>query len=175
MLFLKEANLEDAYVEYQMISQMPADENGMTNPDVGCTYEQFTKEVLPRIIKYSHGEDLPEGWVPETHFFLWDEDRIVGLFRLRHCLNENLRKYHGHIGYAIHKGERGKGYASAGLSLVIEKARNMILEEEIYLSVHKDNKASLKVQIKDGARIVREDDINFYTRIPIEELSSKIS
>lgn len=165
VIYLKEANLEDALEEYAMISQMPTDENGMTNPIAGISFEEFREKALPRIIRYSKGEGLPEGWVPETQYFLWDDDRIVGLFRLRHYLNDFLRQYHGHIGYAIKKSERGKGYGSKGLALLLKEGRDVIKEEEFYLSVHKDNLASQMVQKKNGGRIVREDELNYYVRI----------
>ena len=165
MIYLKEANIEDAKEEYEMISQMPEDENGMTNPDAGISFDDFVKDALPRIIGYAKGENLPEGWVPETHYFLWDDDKIVGLFRLRHYLNDFLRQYHGHIGYGIKRECRGKGYGSKGLSLLLEIGKDIIKEDEFYLSVHKDNPASIKVQKNNGARIVREDELNYYTRI----------
>ena len=41
----------------------------------------------------------------------------------------------------------------------------MIREDEIYMSVHKDNPASLKVQMKNGAYIHHEDEQEIYTRI----------
>jgi hypothetical protein len=41
----------------------------------------------------------------------------------------------------------------------------MIKEDEIYMSVHKDNPASLRVQIKNGAYVHHEDEKEFYTRI----------
>ena len=56
---------------------------------------------------------------------------------------------------------------SIRLRLTIEKAKEIIPENEIYLSVHKDNPASLKVQEKNGAYIHHEDDKEYYTRIPI--------
>ena len=58
----------------------------------------------------------------------------------------------------IKKECRGRGYATEGLRLVIEKARDIIPEDEIYMSVHKDNPASLKAQLHNGAYIAREDD-----------------
>jgi predicted acetyltransferase len=76
-----------------------------------------------------------------------------------------LRNEAGHIGYGIGKVYRGKGYASEGLRLTIEKAWVIIKEDEIYMSVHKDNPASLKVQQKNGAFIHHEADKEFYTRI----------
>lgn len=80
---------------------------------------------------------LQEGWVPETEFFLWEDNRIVGWFRIRHWLTEELAKGAGHIGYGIRKEFRGKGYASLGLKLTVEKAWQMIREDEIYMSVHR--------------------------------------
>ncbi|MEL3903588.1 MAG: hypothetical protein P1P63_00490 [Treponemataceae bacterium] len=40
---------------------------------------------------------------------------------------------------------------------------------EAYLSCHKDNPASLKAQLKNGARIHHEDDANYYTRITLSD------
>ena len=62
---------------------------------------------------------------------------------------------------------RGKGYATEGLRLLIEEARKLPIDtDEIYLSVLKSNPASLRVQEKNGARIVGEDGEGHYlTRI----------
>ena len=168
MLYLKEANMEDVHKEWEFITRLPEDENGFTNTRFGISEEKFVSEDLPAIIGYSKGMNLPKDFVPETDYFLWDNDEVVGLFRLRHRLNDFLRMYHGHIGYGVKAECRGKGYATEGLRQLIEKAKDIIDEEEIYLSVHKDDLASLKVQQKNGARIVREDDTNYYTRIPLE-------
>lgn len=84
---------------------------------------------------------------------------------MRHCLNEALKNGAGHIGYGIKKDCRGKGYATEGLKLVLEKAREIVKEDEIYMSVSKNNPASLRVQIKNGAYIHHEDKKEFYTRI----------
>ena len=43
MIYLKEANIEDAQKEYEFITQLPEDENGFTNRDFGCSYEEFTE------------------------------------------------------------------------------------------------------------------------------------
>lgn len=87
------------------------------------------------------------------------------MFKLRHYLNEHLINGAGHIGYGTRKGYQGKGYATKGLALMIEEAKKVIKEDEIYLSVHKDNLSSLKVQQNNGAYIDHEDDVEYYTRI----------
>lgn len=165
MIYLKEANLEDVQKEYDFITNTPAEENGFTNDNSGCGFEEFKNEILPSFIAWSRGEKLPEGWVPCTELFIWDDDEIVGLLRLRHYLNDFLREYHGHIGYGIKKECRGKGYAKEALRLAVEKAWEIIPEDQVYMSVHKDNPASLHVQLANGAYIDREDDECYYTRI----------
>ena len=165
MLYLKEANREDLEQEYAFVTSTPENENGFTNPGAGCDKDEFAHKILPGYINGAKGIGLPKGWVPETEFFLWYDDQIVGWFRIRHWLTEELAKGAGHIGYGIKEELRGKGYASAGLKLTVEKARQIICEDEIYMSVRKDNPASLKVQMKNGAYIHHEDEREFYTRI----------
>lgn len=165
MLYLKEANWEDIEKEYEFITNFPENENGFTNPDCGVSREEFETSVIPRYMNYSKGICLSTGHVPSTNYFLWEDDIIVGLFRIRHELNDALRNGAGHIGFGIKKEYRGKGYATEGLKLLIEKAREIIKEDEIYLSVRKSNPASLRVQQKNGAYIHHEDENRYYTRI----------
>ncbi len=165
MLYLKEANTEDVEKEYEFITNTPENENGFINENHGCTREEFENIVLPEYINYSQGINLKDNHVPQTTFFLWDDDKIVGMFKLRHYLNEALAKGAGHIGYGICKEFRGRGCASEGLRLTIEKAKEIVKDDEIYLSVNKNNLPSLKVQLKNGAYIHHEDEEEFYTRI----------
>ena len=165
MIYLKEANFEDIEKEYNFITNTPKNENGFTNKDSGCSFEEFRDLVLPRYINNSMGLNLGQGKVASTEYFLWNDDKIIGLFRIRHSLNEALRNGAGHIGYGLAKEYRGKGYCKEGLRLVIQKAWDIIPEEEIYMSVHKTNVASLKAQLSNGAYIHHEDDVEYYTRI----------
>ena len=164
MLYLKEINFDDIEKEFLFVREIPFDENGFINRYHGCSREEFN-EVVRNRIAYSKGEDLPEGYVPETFLYLWEEDEIVGEFRIRHFLCESLREGAGHIGYFIGKEYRGRGYATEGLRLTLELARKIVPEEEIYLRVNKDNPASLKVMLKNGGYILREDIDKYYVRI----------
>lgn len=163
MLYLKEANMENAEKEWLYITDIPEDENGFGNSYFGIGREEFERSTLPKIIANSQGIGLPEGHVPETYFFLWEDDNIVGLFKIRHYLNEGLRNGAGHIGYGVKKDCLG----TRGLALTIEKAKKIIKEDEIYMSVNIDNPASLKVMEKDGAYIHHSDEHKYYTRIKL--------
>lgn len=165
MLQLKAANLEDIEKEWQFIRNVPADENGFTNDWSGISREDFEQTALPDMIRFSKGENLPDWMVPETFYFLWNDDAIVGEFRLRHYLNDALRNGAGHIGQFIAKEFRGKGFGTAGLKLVLDEARKIIPEDEIYLRLNRGNEASLKVMLKNGGHVVKEDAEKLYVRI----------
>ena len=165
MLYLKEANREDAEQEWIFVRDMPENENGVTNPWHSISWEDFEKTALPDMIRFSQGIGLPDWMVPETFFFLWEDETIVGQFRIRHYLNDALREGAGHIGYYIGKDQRGRGLASEGLQLTLDVARVIVPEDEIYLRVNKDNPASLRVMQKNGGRVVGESEDKFFVRI----------
>ena len=171
MLYLKKINLEDFEKEYKAIKAIPAQENGFENKYHNVTKDEFVNQVIPKLLKNSEGLELPDGYVPDTYFFLWDDNEIVGLFKIRHYLNDFLRNGAGHIGYGILPEYRGKGYAKQGLLLAIEKCKEIIKEDEIYLSVHKNNPVSLRVQLSCGAFIVGETDEEYLTRIKLKDNS----
>lgn len=165
MLYLRKANYEDIEKEFLFVKDMPIDENGFTNEWHGITREDFKAKALRQMIAFSKGEELPEGYVPETFLFLWKDDEIVGQFRIRHYLCESLRTGAGHIGYFIKKEFRGSGYGKEGLRQALQIARTIVPEEEIYLRVNKDNLASLKVMLHNGGYIEHEDEQKYYVRI----------
>lgn len=165
MIRIKEANLADLEKEWRFVKDMPADENGLTNRWPGITLEEFRRRALPDMLRFSQGIDLPDWMVPETFFFLWRDDEIVGQFRIRHYLNDALRAGAGHIGYYIAPAYRGQGLATEGLRLTLNRALAIVPEDEIYLRVNKTNPASLRVMLKNGGRIAGESEDHFFVRI----------
>ena len=163
---LRKINLRDAAAQWEYTTALPADENGLTNQFHGVSYDEYVEKVLPTLISYEHPVGMPDWFVPESFYYLWDGDRLVGEFRIRHYLTEALRDGAGHIGYSIRKDARGRGYGTAGLKLTLELAKEIVAEDEIYLRVNKDNIASQKVMLKNGARVTGEDEEHFFMRIP---------
>ena len=170
-LFLKPANIEDAEKEWQFVAAMPENENGLTNRWHGVSREKFISEALPRMINNSKGIDLPESFVPDTTLFLWNDDEIIGQFRLRHYLPKSLIP--GHIGYFIAKEHRGKGFATEGLRLTLEYGSAIIPEDEFYMRLNKDNPASLRVMLKNGGRIVGEAEDKLIVKIPKKSVTNQ--
>lgn len=164
MLYLKSANFEDIEKEWLFQRDIPSEEASFINEYHGISREDFNT-ALDTIIEQSRGVQLPEGYVPQTIFYLWNDNKIVGTFHLRHYLCESLVNGAGHIGYYIAPEYRDMGYATNGLKLAIEEARKLIPEDEIYLRCDKNNIASLKVMLNNKGYIHHEDEYKYYVRI----------
>lgn len=163
---LRKINCRDARAQWEYTAALPEDENGLTNPFHGVSYEEYLASVLPELLSYEHPVNMPDWFVPESYYYLWDEGVLIGEFRIRHFLTDALRSGSGHIGYSIRKEYRGKGRGTAGLCLAAAVAREIIPEDEIYLRVNKDNIASQRVMLKNGAYRAGEDETHFFMRIP---------
>ena len=87
--------------------------------------------------------------VPATHFWLIDGQRYLGDLDLRHCLNDSLRRYGGHIGYTIRPSERRKGYGKLVCKLGIQEARKRGIDD-ILITCDDDNIASCKIIEANG-------------------------
>jgi len=101
---------------------------------------------------YAQGEGLEEGLVSWDTYWLVAGARMVGAARLRHGLTPGLEKRGGHIGYDIRPSERGKGYATRLLAMVLEKARERGMERAL-VTCQPHNKASARVIEKNGGRL----------------------
>ena len=102
--------------------------------------------------EYAKGIGLPEGWVPASTFWLICKNRIVGTCDLRHELNDSLRNFGGHIGYAVRPSQRGKGYGRQMLRLALEKARALGIKKML-VTCGDDNIASVRVIEKNGGKL----------------------
>lgn len=168
MFYLKKLNLEDKEAEYDFLKQLPSS-NGFENKYYSVSKEVFFNKSLQERLDAEQGINLPEGYVPDVYYFLWHNDHIVGLYKIRPTLSDSLKEGAGHIGYAILPSKQKKGYGSKGLELAINELKRIIGEDEkeIYLACHRKNIASLKVQERNGAYIHHMDDTDFYTRIKV--------
>ena len=165
MLELRKMNIEDAKQQWEYVTALPADENGLTNPYEGVSFEEYMDRVLPELIMHENPVNMPDWFVPETYYYLWDGEVLVGEFRIRHYLTEVLKTGAGHIGYSIKKEYRGKGYGTKGMGMVLDLARGIVPEEEIYLRVLKSNIPSFKVITKNGAYVAGGDETHFLLRV----------
>lgn len=88
----------------------------------------------------------------DTTYLAWHNelDRLIGTINLRHNLNGDfIRKYGGHIGYAIHPDFWGQGYGSEMLKLGLVKAKDIGLDR-VLITCEESNIASEKVILNNG-------------------------
>lgn len=108
-------------------------------------YAQNNFDGYEEYLKKNSAEEQPEGRVPATTFWLFDDDQIVGIFEVRHYLTETLKKTGGHIGYYIIPSCRGRGYALQGLKLVLKWCYEKLNLKEVLLFCNARNIRSDKV------------------------------
>ena len=95
-------------------------------------------------LKERKGEKQPQGWVPDTTLFLFDDDVFIGFYNIRHHLNDFLMKQGGNIAYQIIPSQRRKGYVKAGLKLALKWCHDNLGMEKALLFCNSQNIASDK-------------------------------
>ena len=170
MFELRKLSAGDGMEIYEMLQEIPAEENNMHNSVCGISYESY-QDFLAEREKESAEEGLIDGWrVPSTRYWLYVEGKPVGFADLRHFLTPALRQSGGNIGYAIRPTERGKGYGKKLLELLLEEARKMKLEK-VLITARPINMASIGVAKANGGKIVRQTEECVYLVIPLVNYS----
>ena len=151
MIELRKLSINDGLDVYNMLQDIPLDENGYHNSANGITYEEY-KEWLVKKEKDANQVGIIDGWrVPQTTFVLYVEGVPVGYGSIRHFLTDALREVGGHIGYCISPLYRKKGYGKEILKRLIIEARAMGIKD-ILVTTNLDNYASQKVIIANGGK-----------------------
>jgi predicted acetyltransferase len=105
---LRELSVEDGEEVYGLLQDIPP-EFGFMNEMFGKSREAF-RDWLALHAAMARGEQVPSGFVPSSGFWLFVDERPVGYGKMRHHLNEKLLEHGGHIGFAVRRSARGKGY-----------------------------------------------------------------
>lgn len=155
MVRIQQLSIDDGIDIYNMLKMIASNENEFTNPVQKMSFEQY-KEWLILMDKWSRGEGLKEGYVPQTIYWLYDENIPIGIGKIRHALTESSRKFGGNIGYAISKEFRGKGYATVFLKMLLSEMNKMNITERV-LTVEKNNPSSKRVIEKNGGKVIEEN------------------
>jgi len=157
VLELKKLSAADGTDIYQMLQEIPRDENGLVNKANGLSFDEF-KGWLRKKELDSRQEGLKDGWkVPSTVYWLLADGVPVGFGTVRHFLTDALRREGGNIGYGIAPRYRGKGYGKELLRLLLEKAREMGMAQAL-VTIRSDNRASQAVALANGGVIAGKND-----------------
>ncbi len=117
-------------------------------------------EHLERLRKNKLGLDLPQGFVPSTMLYAFnDAGEIVGRVSIRHELNAHLRERGGHIGYSVAERFRRRGYGAALMRAGLDYCRNTLGLSEVLVTCADSNTASWKI-IESAGGVLRDKVMN---------------
>lgn len=121
----------------------------------------FFKKYIKFIDNLSSIETIPvKGWVEGEEYAICKDGKMIGRVNFRKALNKYLLLHSsGHIGYAIKHSERGNGYATTALKLMLDKVWEMGYGE-VMISCNDRNFASRRVIEKNGGVLNRVNMIN---------------
>ena len=158
---LKRLSCNDGIEIYNMLQEIPKEENGLQNKANGLTFEEFKEWVIIKQAE-SEQEGIVDGWkVPSTTYWLYVDGVPVGYGNVRKFLTDALRQAGGHIGYGIAPSFRGKGYGKELLRLLLIEAHKDNIDK-ILITIHKDNLASQAVARANGGVLTDEKDDRVY-------------
>jgi predicted acetyltransferase len=153
-LVLPSSEYKDSFIEavkeYQADTEHPLSyrEDSYRTFVISELEDDFDAYVQKRLSQ-SSGENLPPGYVPQTDYWLVDNEEFIGRVSIRHELSERLQRIGGHIGYDIRPSKRKRGYGSAILKLGLEKAKELGIEK-VLLTCDEGNVGSRKIIEKNG-------------------------
>lgn len=114
-------------------------------PELEADFEVFVEREL----SHARGENLREGYVPYSTFWLVGNGEFIGQVNIRHKLNDHLLKIGGHIGYDIRPSKRGKGYGTKMLELALIEAKKLGIDK-VLITTDIRNIASRKIIENNG-------------------------
>ena len=142
---------------YDMLQEIPAEENGYVNGVHGMSYAKY-RAWLVREEENAKKTEIEDGWkVPQSTFWLYVDGKPVGQGKIRHFLTDALREAGGNIGYVVRPTEQGKGYGTILLHKLREQAAQMGMERAL-VTVHNGNEPSIRVALKNGGEVERVTD-----------------
>ena len=94
---------------------------------------EYPEEYIKTCAEYEDKQTVPSNLVPATQLFLIrkNDNKLVGMLQVRHCFNDYLEKYAGHIGYSVRPSERRKGYAKEMLKMALPFCRELGLDKAL--------------------------------------------
>jgi Predicted acetyltransferase len=151
-LEIRKLTIDDGHDIYEMLQELPADENGFINSVHGKTFDEY-KEWLKGSAKSAEQIGVVDGWkVPQTTFWLFENGKPVGIGKVRHSLTDALLESGGNVGYAIRPTARNRGLAKKLLSCLIVESKK-IGAGKLLLTIRNQNIASIHVALANGGKI----------------------
>jgi len=111
--------------------------------------ERDFDDYVRLVRSWARGAELPHGWVASSSYWLVEDGEYIGSINIRHELTDWLRRFGGHIGYAIRPNRRRMGYGTLMCKLALEEARTIGLDR-VLITCDADNPGSRKIIEANG-------------------------
>ena len=150
-LYLKEPTIKDKEEIIKMCKEFENSDDeykfeGTSN--IKYVLSDSYKKYLERCEADKNIESINPNWSNATNYLLVDENNhIYGCSQFRHHILGELVNVGGNFAYAIRPSERGKGYGTIQLKLLIEKAKEFGLEK-VLVTCRENNIGSKKTMEK---------------------------
>ncbi|MDT0594843.1 GNAT family N-acetyltransferase [Glaciecola petra] len=141
-------NLKSTYDAY--INELENEERYPYPMDLD--HEDFVSFVA-LLNDYSKGQNLPDFLVPNTTFWLIQDNEIVACSHLRHTLNKQLTEAGGHIGFGVRPSYRGKGLGKVLLEQTLQQAKLNDINA-VHIHCYASNLASVGLIKSVGANLI---------------------
>jgi len=168
---LKKLSPDDGMDIYNLLQEIPKDENGFMNGGNGLSYDDY-KQWLIKNDNMANGIGLEDWMVPQNMYWLYVNGNPVGMGKLRTRLTEKLKIDGGHCGYGIAASHRNRGYGTLLVKMLAKEAAALGLDK-ILLTVQNDNAASIKVAVGSGGVVEKMTNNKHYIWIECGGLNDK--
>ncbi len=91
----------------------------------------FDRLVLQPFRDSAAGIGLPEGFLPQSEYWMVQDNEYIGAIHIRHGLTHFLEYEGGNLGYEIRPSKRGHGYAKLAAQMGLAKAAEIGLDKII--------------------------------------------
>ena len=150
---LKLINADEKYLdEYKEAYELTIEKinNGTIKKHNLMFMNPTEEDIIQKMMDNRDQTKLPPTYVPSYDFFAVDEEKFIGVIHIRVSLTDSLLNYGGHIGYGINPKYWKQGYGKEILRLGLEKAKELVKEENILITCDDDNIGSYKIIESNG-------------------------
>ena len=126
------------------------------------------KQVVSTLKAWERGDELPDGWVPNSTWF-WENDEVLqGVINVRHYLSPWLEKNGGHIGYSVAPSQRQQGVATSMLKSALIKCKELGIPRAMVIC-ESGNVGSVKAIEANNGVLEREENGRRWYMIGVSE------
>ena len=170
-IWLKEIELEDGIEYLELLNELSSYDDVYAKPVPEPIAKEDYLDFKKAKIKMMLNDDLPEGKVQTSTYWVMKNSTPIGYATLKHKILENTPG--GHFGLCLRKEYQNKGIGSIVSKLLSKIAYEDIGIEEVIYTAKKENIQSQKSLDNIGAEFVKEYNGFYYYKVDLNKKFNK--